>query len=92
MTAEDARVWREEGCAAGYGGEDVHVGVGGDWGFEAVEVADVAAVEHDCDEASDHAGFVEQSVAEGGVLLDQTVDDCADGGRWVVELDGATAD
>ena len=92
MTAEDARVWREEGCAAGYGGEDVHVGVGGDRGFEAVEVADVAAVEHDCDEASDRAGFVEQSVVEGGVLLDQTVDGCADGGRWVVELDGATAD
>ena len=81
-----------EGAAASYGGEDVHVGVGGDRGFEAVEVADVAAVEHDGDEASDCAGFVEESVVEGGVLLDQAVDDCADGGWWVVELDGAAAD
>ena len=44
--------------AAGYGGEDVHVAVGGDWGFQAVEVADVAAVEHDCYEAADCAGLV----------------------------------
>ena len=81
-----------DGAAASYGGEDVHVGVGRDRGFEAVEVADVASVEHDGDEASDGAGFVEQSVVEGGVLLDQAVDDCADGGRWVVKLDGAAAD
>ena len=45
-------------CAAGDGGEDVHVAVGGDWGFQAVEVADVAAVEHDCYEAADCAGLV----------------------------------
>jgi len=75
----------------GYRREDVQFALRADAAFESVDVSDVAAIDHDGDEATDRAIFVEELIVQAFVLAGEAFEDAADRVRRVGQINAATA-